>query len=120
MKLRGRARRSARAASATSNENQLIDGTSLLPLFAGKKHLSRDALYWHYPMEKPHFLGGTSSSAIRSGDWKLIEFLDTGKVELYDLAHDLSESHDLSTEQPKRAQKLRKKLDDWKRDVKAE
>jgi hypothetical protein len=71
-------------------------------------------------MEKPHFLGGTSASAMRSGDWKLIEFLDTGKVELYDLNHDISESHDLSSEKPKVAAKLRKQLDDWKRAVNAE
>jgi arylsulfatase A len=71
-------------------------------------------------LEKAHFLGGSSASAIRSGNWKLIEFLDTGKVELYDLAHDLPESHDLSSEMPKRAEKLRNQLDDWKRAVKAE
>ena len=81
-------------AGVKPDRSQTIDGVSLLPLFKGKTHLRRDALYWHYPMDKPHFLGGTSSSAIRSGDWKLIEFLDSGKVELYDLAHDLPESHD--------------------------
>jgi arylsulfatase A-like enzyme len=107
-------------AAVKPDKSQVTDGVSLIPLFKGKKHLSRENLYWHYPMEKPHFLGGTSASAIRSGDWKLIEFLDTGKVELYDLAHDLPESHDLSSDQPKRAEKLRKQLDDWKRAVKAE
>jgi arylsulfatase A len=107
-------------AAVKSDKSQIVDGVSLLPLFRGKKQLSRDTLYWHYPMEKPHFLGGTSCSAMRSGDWKLIEFLDIGKVELFDLAHDLSETHDLSSEQPKRAEKLRKRLDAWKRAVKAE
>jgi arylsulfatase A len=107
-------------AAVKPDTSQVIDGVSLMPLFKGKKHLGRDALFWHYPMDKPHFLGGVSASAIRSGDWKLVEFLDAGKVELYDLAHDLSESHDLSSDQPKRAEKLRKQLDDWKRAVKAE
>ncbi len=107
-------------AGVKPDPSQVCDGVSLLPLFRGKKHLSRDALYWHYPLNQPHFLGGHSSSAIRRGQWKLIEFLDTGKVELYDLSNDLSESHDLSAEMPKRAEKLRKQLDDWKRAVKAE
>lgn len=107
-------------AGVKRDKSQLVDGVSLMPLFRGKKHVSRDAIYFHYPMEKPHFLGGSSSSAIRNGDWKLVEFLDTGKVELYDLAHDLSESHDLASDQPKRAAKLRKQLDDWKRSVNAE
>jgi len=107
-------------AGVKPDKSQVVDGVNLMPLFRGKKHLSRDTLYWHYPLPKPHFLGGTSASAIRNGDWKLVEFLDTGKLELYDLAHDLSESHDLSSGQPKTAAKLRKKLDDWKRAVNAE
>ena len=36
-------------------------------------------------------LGGRSSGAIRSGDWKLIEFFDDQTVELYNLAHDIEQ-----------------------------
>lgn len=107
-------------AGVKPDKSQVIDGTSLMPLFRGKKHLSRDTFYWHYPMEKPHFLGGRSASAIRNGDWKLIEFLDNGKVELYNLKTDLREAHDLSSEQPKRAAQLKRQLDNWKLAVKAE
>jgi arylsulfatase A len=93
---------------------QKIEGKSLTPLFKGASHLKRDTLYWHYPLAKPHFLGGRSASAIREGDFKLIEFLDSGKVELYDLKNDLSEAHDLSASQPKKAATLRRQLNEWR------
>ena len=43
----------------------------LLPRNAAAE-LGRDTIYWHYPLEKPHFLGGRSSGAIRKGKWKLV------------------------------------------------
>jgi arylsulfatase A-like enzyme len=107
-------------ASVKSDSGQLIDGKSLLPLFKGAKHLKREALYWHYPMEKPHFLGGGSASAIRQGDLKLIEFFDTGAVELYNLKTDLSEAHDLSQALPEQTRKLREALRAWRANVDAE
>ncbi len=102
------------------DKNQPMDGLSLLPLFQGKKQLARDAMYWHYPMAKPHFLGGVSASSIRQRDFKLIEFLDTGKTELYNLQNDLPEQNDLSTSNPKKTAELLKKLRDWKKAVQAE
>lgn len=60
------------------------DGISLLPLFQGKETIDREAIYWHYP----HYgnQGGTPGSSIRmGGDYKLIEFFETGKCELYNL-----------------------------------
>ncbi len=76
---------------------QTLDGVSILPLLKNPDaQLARDALYWHYPLAKPHFLGGRSSGAIRRGDWKLIEFFETGKLELYNLAEDPGEQRDLA------------------------
>ncbi len=88
---------------------QHIDGVSLVPLLRGKKkHLRRKALYWHYPHY--HGSGSIPSSAIRVGDWKLIEFYEEHKVELYNLREDIGEQHDLATERPEEAKKLRKLL----------
>jgi arylsulfatase A len=92
-----------------------IEGKSLTPLFKGDSHLGRDALYWHYPLAKPHFLGGSSASAIRKGDFKLIEFLNSGKVELYDLKNDLAEANDLSAAMPEKAAVMRRQLNDWRK-----
>lgn len=98
---------------------QRIDGISIVPLLKGKT-LQRDTLYWHYPLEKPHFLGGRSSGAIRKGDWKLLEFFDDGHFELYNLADDIGEKNDLSQQHLEKVSELKKLLSKWRRDVGAE
>jgi arylsulfatase A-like enzyme len=100
---------------------QPVDGVSILPLLKDPSaRLDRDALYWHYPLAKPHFLGGRSAGAIRMGDWKLIEFFDTGDVELYNLADDIGEKEDLATARPDKARELRRALAAWRKRVGAE
>ncbi|NQT84368.1 sulfatase-like hydrolase/transferase [bacterium] len=97
-----------------------LDGVSILPVLRNPEaRLKRDELYWHYTLEKPHFLGGRSSGAIRQGDWKLVEFFDTGEVELYDLAKDVGEKSDMAERRPEKAAELQKLLAKWREDVKA-
>jgi len=79
--------------------------------------VQRDALYWHYPLPKPHFLGGRSSGAIRQGDWKLLEFFDTGESELYNLADDIGERRNLAKGMPGKVAELKKALADWRNDA---
>jgi arylsulfatase A len=106
------------AAGLAPDPSQPLDGLSLLPLLKNPTaHLARDEFYWHYPLEKPHFLGGRSSGAIRQGDWKLIEFFDTGERELYNLANDVGEQHNLAGQRPDRVAELHKKLEAWRQDV---
>ena len=101
-----------------ADRSQHLDGVSILPLLINPTaELSRDTFYWHYPIEKPHFLGGRSAGAIRKGNFKLIEFFDTGKVELYNLADDISEQHNLATELPDKATELQKLLAKWRNEV---
>ena len=57
--------------------------------------LEEKPIFWHYPHYNQH-PQSAPHSVIRSGSWKLMEFLETGKIELYDLAEDLGESKDLS------------------------
>ena len=97
---------------------QHVDGVSLAPLLAKGTPPEREDLFWHYP----HYgnQGGMPGSAIRSGDMKLIEWFEDGRVELYDLAADLGEAHDLSSERPEEAQRLRAKLAAWRKAVDAQ
>jgi len=97
---------------------QYLDGVSILPVLKDPRvTLERNILYWHYPLEKPHFLGGRSSGAIRQGDWKLIEFFDTGTFELYNLSEDIGEEHDLAAKMPEKVSDLHKMLADWRKKV---
>jgi len=89
-------------------ERQRLDGVSLAPLVLGKaKRLAPRRLFWHFPC----YVGpGKPSSALLSGKYKLIEFFETGSVQLYDLSVDEGESRDLSMDQPQRADKLHQEL----------
>ena len=68
-------------------------------------------IFWHYP----HFgnQGGAPTGAVREGDWKLIEWYETGRVELFNLTKDIGETNDLSTKEPARAARMKKMLHDW-------
>jgi len=105
-------------AGAGHNSKQHIDGVSLLPLLKNPQApLQRDELFWHYPLEKPHFLGGHSSGAVRKGDWKLIEYYDTGQKELYNLGDDISEKNNLADKNPEKVTELQGLLKAWRKDV---
>jgi arylsulfatase A len=95
-----------------------MDGESLLPLLQGGRRLNRSTLYWHYPHYHPG--GATPYSAVRDGNWKLIEFHEDSRVELYDLAADIGEQRDLAAAMPAKAKQLRAKLGSWLHDVRAQ
>jgi arylsulfatase A-like enzyme len=96
---------------------RVIDGESLVPLLRGTGQLRRQAIYWHYP----HYSYATTPyGAVRQGDYKLIEFYETGKVGLYNLRKDLGEKKDLHEEMPARATELQQLLRDWRRQVGAQ
>jgi arylsulfatase A-like enzyme len=91
------------------------DGLSLVPLLKQAGGLDRDAIYWHYPHYQLYQQGGTTPyGAIRQGDWRLVEFYDDQRVELYDLASDLGETKNLAAAQPEKAAELRDRLHAWR------
>jgi arylsulfatase A-like enzyme len=94
---------------------QHLDGRSLVPLLEGRGGPKPRNLYWHYP----HYgnQGGSPGGAVRSGDFKLIEFYEDDHVELYDLRTDLGEKHDLSAEMPEKAAEMREALHAWRKEV---
>lgn len=94
------------------------DGISLLPLMQEATELPDRALYWHYPHYHPG--GATPYSAIRAGDWKLLEFFEDGHHELYDLQKDQLEQNDLSQQFPGKVEELATKLASWREEVNAQ
>ncbi|HUE70344.1 MAG TPA: sulfatase [Pirellulaceae bacterium] len=96
-----------------------IDGVSLVPVLEeAAAALSRPTLYWHYPHYHPG--GATPYGAIRDGQWRLIEFFEDGKVELYNLAEDIGEASDLATKNPEKRSELLEKLRAWRKEVAAQ
>ena len=96
---------------------QHVDGASIVPLLRGADALEREAIFWHYP----HYgnQGGTPGSSVRMSDYKLIEFFEDGRVELYNLRQDISEDHDLAAAQPERAGQMKAVLAEWRQQVEA-
>lgn len=93
-----------------------IEGISLLPHLLHSEAIDRETLYWHYP----HYHLGMPGGVIREGDYKLIEYFETGRLELYNLKEDPGEVHDLSAKNPSKADKLHQKLQNWRLDIKAQ
>ncbi len=96
-------------------DDQHVDGLSLVPLLCRESGIERDALFWHYP----HYgnQGGSPGAAIRAGDWKLIEFFEDNRVELYNIKSDIGETNDLSSAEPERVKTLRARLHAWQKEV---
>ncbi|MBM3735006.1 MAG: sulfatase [Acidobacteria bacterium] len=95
-----------------------IDSMSLTPLLRDPAaRLSRERLYFHYP----HYYETTTPvSAVRERDWKLLEYHEDSRVELFNLANDPGESRDLAASEPRQATRLRELLHRWRAEVGAQ
>jgi len=93
--------------------NHVLDSQSILPLLRQTGTLKRDAIYWHYP----HYHHSRPAGAIRQGDWKLIEFYEDGRLELYNLKDDIGEKENLAAKMPEKAAELQGKLAAWRKSV---
>lgn len=91
-----------------------LDGISFYPLVFEQKSRDR-TLFWHLASTYKN----PPCSIIRKGDWKLIQWLKDGKVELYNITADLGEKNDISGENPEVAKELAKQLSGWRRKNKA-
>lgn len=94
------------------------DGKSFLPVIENKEQWEDRTVFWHSSKARPVNTGDTKSSAIRSGDFKLINWYTENRTELYNITKDPSESHDLSSEMPELRDELMKKLNQWKSNFK--
>lgn len=92
------------------------DGVNWRPLLEGKA-LPERSLFWHYP----HYgnQGGDPGGAIRTGDWKLIEWFGSDRRELYNLRNDVEEQKNLAAAEPEKVRALHAQLETWRKDVKA-
>jgi arylsulfatase A-like enzyme len=99
-------------------DSTLVDGVSLVPLLKQMGEWKREALYWHYPHYSNQ--GGRPSGAVRKGDFKLIEFFENGKRELYNLRENIGETHDMAATMPAKAETLYAMLKTWRQSVGAQ
>lgn len=97
---------------------QVLDGESLVKIFRDPAAtLQRESIYQHFP----GYLGAgggtwrtTPVGLIEIGDWKLMEFFEDGRLELYNLRDDIGESKNLAKENPDKTKELHTKMLAWR------
>ncbi|MCM0646860.1 sulfatase [Clostridium swellfunianum] len=96
---------------------QHMDGKSFEALLRGSDSFQRGPIFWHYP----HYgnQGGTPGCAIRVGDYKLIEFSEDNRLELYNLREDISEEKNLADKLPELALEMHERLIVWRNSIEA-
>jgi arylsulfatase A-like enzyme len=95
------------------------DGKNLLPhLRSANEPVNRSTIFWHYPHY--HQGGATPYSAMRKDNYKLIEFFEDGRLELYDLSRDIGEETDLTDSLPDLTNQLHQALQVWRGEVDAQ
>ncbi|MCP4788058.1 MAG: sulfatase [Fuerstiella sp.] len=105
-------------AAGDADHNRSVDGLSLSSLLRDPAIELDRSLYWHYPHY--HAGGDGPYSAIRSGDYRLIEFHEDKSLRLFDLAGDIGEQDDLAEQEPDKARALHSKLQHWRTSVAAQ
>jgi arylsulfatase A-like enzyme len=107
-----------RAAGLSDQVQAGIDGVDFTPLLQNPDAtLKREALYFHYPH---YYQTTTPVSALRKGDWKLLEYYEDNRLELFNLKQDPGETQDISTPNPDLVRRLRMELDVWRKKVGAQ
>jgi arylsulfatase A len=104
------------AAAAGIEFDHEIEGVNLLPHLLNDEPLDRETLYWHYP----HYHLGMPGGVIREGDYKLIEYYESGDLELYHLGEDPGEEHNLVLDNPETARELHRDLQNWRKNMQAQ
>jgi len=102
---------------------QALDGESLAPLFRdASASLKRSDIFQHFP----GYLGAgentwrtTPVGLIEEGDWKLMEFFEDGRLELYNLKEDIGETKNLATEMPDKTKELHDRMLAWRSEIHA-
>jgi arylsulfatase A-like enzyme len=97
---------------------QQIDGVNFAPLLGNPKSaVKREAIYWHFPgylEARGNDWRTTPVGAIRARDYKLLEYFEDGRIELYNLKRDIGEKDNLAAKMPEKTKELRNKLAAWR------
>jgi len=110
-------------AGAARPAGQALDGESLVGLMTRGEPLKRKAVFWHFPAYLQAYGAGrwrtTPAGAVQKGDFKLIEFFEDGRLELYNLKDDIGEQDNLAEKMPQKTAELHDLLKAWRKSVNA-
>ena len=118
------------AAGMATPPGKVLDGVSLVPLMTQSGSIADRTLFWHFPVYLQKY-GGVKDdshdplfrtrpgSALRQGKWKLHEYFEDGRIELYDLEADVGERRNVAASHPEKAEELHRLLQQWRKEVRA-
>ncbi|MFC1606735.1 sulfatase [Candidatus Latescibacterota bacterium] len=101
----------AEMAGVENSSYHIDDGTSIMPLLKQESGFDREAVYFHFPHYNP--VGATPYSAVRKGDYKLIQYYEDDSIELFNLKDDIGETINLSESMSEKASELQEMLAVW-------
>ncbi len=114
------------AAGLPVPSRKVLDGESLMPLMTQKGTLPKRSLYWHFPIYLQGDCDASDSlfrtrpgSVVRVGKWKLHEYFEDGRLELYNLESDIGERENLAKKMPEKAKELHAMLKAWRKEIDA-
>lgn len=103
-----------------SHNDQYLDGKSFVSTLKDENvKKSERPIFWHSPLPRPESTGDRSSTAVRLGDYKLLDFYEEGYVELYNIKEDIGESINLASQLPEKRDELLNLINNWRKDVNA-
>ena len=113
------------AAGLSKPSEKTLDGVSLMPLLTGDAAIPQRALFWHFPIYLQTTAGTRDDShdplfrtrpgsVIREGKWKLHEYFEDDRIELYDLSEDIGERNNVVNTHPEQTRKMHEKLKRWR------
>ena len=112
-------------AGVSKPANKVLDGNSILPVLEQTGMQDERALFWHFPIYLEAYIKNDTTtqdplfrtrpgSAVRLGDWKLIQYFENNDIELYNLKEDLSEENNLANSNPEKVLELLYILEGWR------
>ena len=105
--------------AGVSPEEVSFDGEDMSAAFLGRKQTPRTRpLFWIRPPDRPGENGDRwPDLSMREENWKLLLMEDGTGAQLYDLAKDPGEKNNLAAQNPKIAERLSRRLIDWRRSL---
>ncbi len=102
-------------AKLSKRPNDHKDGESFYPVLEGNEFTRSKPIFWHSPLGRPARTGDRNSTAVRIGDYKLIDWYDEGIIELYNIVDDIKEENNLAEKMPEKATEMYQLIVDWRK-----
>ncbi|WP_340114593.1 sulfatase [Maribellus mangrovi] len=115
-------------AGISKPEDKILDGESLLPVLTKNETIEERPLFWHFPIYLQAYVKNDTTtqdplfrtrpgSALRYGDWKLIQYFENNDIELYNLKEDIGEKNNMANSNPEKVDELLEMLERWRKET---